>query len=87
MGKTRFGVAFRLAAGLIALAVFTMTAGGTALYAFQRLHDGFDVVANVMLGDLIVATRLVRESEAIIASAPALVAVDTQFLRHTVSAR
>ncbi|MBF0304415.1 MAG: response regulator [Alphaproteobacteria bacterium] len=87
MAKLRVGVAFRLAAALVAITAFTVTASLVSLYTFGRLREDFDAVGGDALRNLVIASQLARESEAIVANAPTLVSVDNQFARQTVAAR
>jgi signal transduction histidine kinase/DNA-binding response OmpR family regulator len=84
MGKLRFGVAFRLALGLAAIAGTTVVAGLAAIQAFDGLRADSDSIAYAALPRLMTASRLARDSETVVANAPALVACDTQFGRQSV---
>ncbi|HLN24376.1 MAG TPA: hypothetical protein VK558_10360, partial [Patescibacteria group bacterium] len=87
MGKLRFGVAFRLALGLAAIAGTTVIAGVAAIQAFDGLRADSDSIAYAALPRLMTASRLARDSETVVANAPALVACDTQFARQSVVAQ
>src|SRR5215813_11836479 len=81
---TRFGVAFRLLASLIAITAFAAGTSALALYAFNRYRAGFDELVSSNLPALAAASELSQRSEKLSASAPALAVVESHFARQAV---
>src|SRR6516164_4950140 len=70
--KVRFGVAFRLVAALLAIAVLALMAIVAAIYAFSHFRQGFDRIAKSNVPILIAAGDIAARSQALAANAPNL---------------
>lgn len=66
----RFGVAGRLSASLIGLALLTTLAAGVALWGMGRFKSGFDLIIEEKMTRLNVVARLVQHTESIAVVAP-----------------
>ena len=87
MTSLRFGVASRLVGGLTAITIFAIATSILAIFGFSRFQDGFQVIAELEMPSLVNAAELVRQSESIVANAPALGVAHSQQVRRTVGYR
>jgi len=87
MPRVTFGVASRLVGGLIAITVLAIVTSVLAIFGFSRFQSGFQLIAESEMPDLINAAELARQSESIVANAPALGVAQTQQVRRTVAFR
>ncbi len=87
MPSITFGVASRLVGGLIAITVFAIATSVLAIFGFSRFQSGFQLIAESEMPGLINAAELARQSESIVANAPALGIAQTQQVRRTVAFR
>ena len=87
MTSIRFGVASRLVGGLIAITIFAIATSILAIVGFSRFQDGFQVIAESEMPSLVNAAELVRQSETIVATAPALGVAPSHQVRGTVGYR
>jgi class 3 adenylate cyclase len=83
--KVRFGVAFRLVAALLAIAVLALMAIVAAIYAFSQFRQGFDRIAKSNVPILIAAGDIAARSQALAANAPNLASADSHFARQAIS--
>ena len=83
----RFGVAFRILAGLTVIGGLTAATSVVAVSLFSQFHEGFAQVATAKVPGLVSASQLAQQSGTIAANAPALVAVQSQAVREAVMAR
>ncbi|WP_051341514.1 PAS domain S-box protein [Azospirillum halopraeferens] len=86
MAGTRFGVTFRLLAGVVGMAVLTLAACVTAILALGDFRNSFDHVASSQIDTMMVAAELGRRSEALIGRAPALLLAGSDRERRDVMA-
>jgi len=82
MKRLRFGIAFRLLAGLAGLVLLTAGAGGVALVAIHAYQSALDDVAGQHLPALTSAATLVQQTQKLVATAPALILAQNQFERR-----
>ena len=87
MPSITFGVASRLVGGLIAITVLAIAISVLAIFGFSRFQSGFQLIAESEMPGLINAAELARQSESIVANAPALGIAQTQQVRRTVAFR
>lgn len=87
MTGRRLGVAFRLTAGLVALAILIGMASAVSFVMFGRFRQSVDQVATVYLPALSAASLLARHSHGLAAGAPSLVVAEDQVTRRAVAAR
>ncbi|HYD29288.1 MAG TPA: ATP-binding protein, partial [Azospirillaceae bacterium] len=80
----RFGVAFRILAGLLVITSLTLATGGVAVSLFDRFHGEYSQLTARRLPGLLAAAQLAQQSGTLAASAPALVAVRSQTAREAV---
>ena len=78
----RFGIAFRLLAGLAALVLLTAGAGGVALVALYTYQRALDDVARQHLPALTSSATLVQQTQKLVATAPALILAQNQYERR-----
>ncbi len=78
----RFGIAFRLLAGLAALVLLTAGAGGVALVALYTYQHALDDVARQHLPALTSSATLVQQTQKLVATAPALILAQNQYERR-----
>lgn len=90
MTQIHFGVAFRLLAGLAAMAVLSMAATAIAVVLVGRVSDSYQELANEQFPVALVATELGRQSEAVakmVATVvPSLMKARTQDQRESIIA-
>lgn len=84
MPSITLGVASRLVGGLIAITIFAMATSALAIFGFNRFQSGFQLIAESEMPGLINAAELTRQSESIVANAPALGIAQNQQVRRTV---
>ena len=87
MGGFRFGVFAQLITSFILAVIFTVAAAGVGIFSIQKFNKGIEEVALSRLPAMTLAYQLGQQSEAIVASAPMLVRVNTQAQRETISFR
>jgi signal transduction histidine kinase len=78
----RFGIAFRLLAGLAGLVLLTAGAGGIALVALNAYQRALDEVAGQHLPALASSATLVQQTQKLVATAPALILAESQYERR-----
>jgi signal transduction histidine kinase len=83
--RIRFGVEFRLFAGLIGIAGLTIVTIVAMLLALERFRLGFDHLANVNLPGLNAAAEIARQTEALAAKVPGLATASSQSARRSVA--
>ena len=82
MKGLRFGIAFRLLAGLAGLVLLTAGAGGVALLALNAYQRALDEMAQQYLPALASSATLVQQTQKLVATAPALVVAESQYERR-----
>jgi len=87
MHTIRLGVAHRLVGGLSAITALAIATSLVAIFGFNRFEEGFRIVAESQTPSLINAAELARQSESIVANAPAIAAAQSQQDRRTVAFR
>jgi signal transduction histidine kinase len=80
--RSRYGISFRLLAGLASLVLLTAAAGGLALAAFATFEDALNDVAGQYLPSLVSSATLVQETQKLAANAPALMVAESQVVRR-----
>ncbi|HLN23061.1 MAG TPA: histidine kinase dimerization/phospho-acceptor domain-containing protein, partial [Patescibacteria group bacterium] len=80
--RSRYGISFRLLAGLASLVLLTATAGGLALATFATFKDVLNDVAGQYLPALVSSATLVQETQKLAANAPALMVSESQVVRR-----
>jgi signal transduction histidine kinase len=83
----RFGIAFRLLAGLASLVLLTAGAGGVALFALRAYQRALDEVAQQHLPALASSATLVQQTQKLVATAPALIVAESQYQRRSLMVR
>src|ERR1700722_18054435 len=78
----RFGIAFRLLAGLAGLVLLTAGAGGIALVALNAYQRALDEVTGQHLPALASSATLVQQTQKLVATAPALILAESQYERR-----
>ena len=87
MKGIRFGIAFRLLAGLASLVLLTAGAGGVALLALRAYQRALDEVAQQHLPALVSSATLVQQTQKLVATAPALIVAESQYQRRGLMVR
>ena len=87
MGGLRFGVFAQLITSFVLAVIFTVTAATVGILSIQKFNHGIEDVALSRLPAMTLAYQLGQQSEAIVASAPMLVRVNSQAQRETISFR
>ena len=82
MKGLRFGIAFRLLAGLAGLVLLTAGAGGIALVALNTYQRALDEMARQHLPALASSAALVQQTQKLVATAPALIVAESQYERR-----
>ncbi|MGB8840111.1 MAG: ATP-binding protein [Aliidongia sp.] len=82
MKRFRFGITFRLLAGLTSLVLLTAGAGLLALFALNAYQRALDEVAQQHLPALASSAALVQQTQKLVATAPALIVAESQYERH-----
>src|ERR1700743_1228815 len=82
MKRFRFGIAFRLLAGLAALVLLTAGAGGVALVSLYTYQRALVDVARQHLPALTSSATLVQQTQKLVATAPALILAQNQYERR-----
>jgi signal transduction histidine kinase len=82
MKRIRFGIAFRLLTGLASLVLLTAIAGGVAILALNAYRDALDEVARQHMPALASSAALVQQTQKLVATAPALLAAESQYERR-----
>lgn len=77
MKQLRIGVAARLIAGLVLMALLTGLAAGVAIFSYSRVLPQFDQVTETDVPDLLQTAQLDRESARLFAYAPILALADS----------
>ncbi len=83
--RIRFGVEFRLFAGLIGIAALTIVMIAAMLIALDRFQLGFDHIAKSSLSGLNAAAEIARQTESLVAKAPNLATAPSQNARRSVA--
>ncbi len=86
-GPTRFGVTFRLLAGLAAMVALTLVVAVVAVLSFGQFTTGLNTITGQWLPGIIETGRLGQQSESIVAQAPQLAAARTPPARESVRLR
>ncbi|HVJ52048.1 MAG TPA: ATP-binding protein [Aliidongia sp.] len=87
MNRFRFGIAFRLLAGLTSLVLLTAGASGVSFLAFRTFRHALDDIGNQDLPALVSSAALVQQTQKLVATAPALMLADTQYERRSLVLR
>jgi signal transduction histidine kinase/CHASE3 domain sensor protein len=87
MGRFRFGIAFRLLAGLASLVLLTAGASGVSLWAFRTFRHALDEIARADLPALATSAALVEQTQKLVATAPALMLAGTHYERRSLVLR
>lgn len=87
MSSFRFGVFAQLITSFVLAVIFTVAAAGVGVFSIQKFHKGIEEVALSRLPAMTLAYQLGQQSEAIVASSPMLVRVESQAQRETISFR
>jgi|HubBroStandDraft_1064217.scaffolds.fasta_scaffold00032_75 signal transduction histidine kinase len=82
MKRFRFGIAFRLLAGLTSLVLLTAGAGSIALLALNGYQRALDEVAQQHLPALASSATLVQQTQKLVATAPTLILAESQIERR-----
>ena len=83
--RIRFGVEFRLFAGLIGITALTIVMIAAMLLALGRFQLGFERIAKSSLSGLNAAAEIARQTEALVAKAPNLATATSQSARRSVA--
>lgn len=83
MARARFGIAFRLIAGLLATAGFSILASGGGFLSLDEVGRQFSRIALSEIPLLVTASRLSQESQGIAFMAPSFATVDNTFTLAT----
>ncbi len=83
--RIRFGVEFRLFAGLIGITALTIVMIAAMLLALGRFQLGFERIAKSSLSGLNAAAEIARQTEALVAKAPNLATASSQNARRSVA--
>ncbi len=87
MNRSRFGIAFRLLAGLASLVLLTAGAIGVSLLAFRTYNNALDQIGHEKLPALVSSAALVQLTQKLVATAPALMLTETQYERRSLMLR
>ncbi|MDX1401185.1 MAG: hypothetical protein R3245_04620, partial [Kiloniellales bacterium] len=87
MYTIRLGVASRLVGGLSAITALAIATSLVAIFGFNRFEEGFRIVAMSQMPSLVNAAELARQSESMVANAPAIAVANSQQNRRTVAFR
>jgi uncharacterized protein YoxC len=82
--RIRFGVEFRLFAGLIGITALTIVMIVTMLFVLDRFQSGFDRIAKSSLSSLNATAEIARQTEALVAKVPSLATASSQNARRSV---
>src|ERR1700730_5612835 len=85
--RFRDGIRFRLVAGLLLIAAVMLGGAAASIFGLDYLRQGYQLLTDTQLPRLIDAAGPARQSESIVASAPALVISRDQFTRTTAADR
>ncbi|MBF0527269.1 MAG: hypothetical protein HQK56_19480, partial [Deltaproteobacteria bacterium] len=80
MARIKFGIASKVLAGLTVMTLVTLVSAGLAAIAFTQFNQSFTDISRRKLPALVGASKLIRESERIIANAPDIIVAQTQFI-------
>ena len=87
MSRFRFGIAFRLLAGLASLVLLTAGASGVSLLAFRTFQHALDGITRENLPALVSSAALVQQTQKLVATAPALMLAETHYERRSLVLR
>ncbi|MBF0474607.1 MAG: response regulator [Deltaproteobacteria bacterium] len=81
MARIKLGIASKVLAGLTVMTLVTLVSAGLAAIAFTQFNQSFTDISRRKLPALVGASKLIRESERIIANAPDIIVAQNQFIR------
>ncbi|QTA80082.1 Two component system response regulator/histidine kinase, HAMP domain-containing [Desulfonema limicola] len=80
MSNIKISIASKVLAGMVLVILITIISAGMLTITFQNFQKSFEDISNKKLPGLIGASRLIRETEQLIANAPDIITAKNQYI-------
>ncbi|MEE4355973.1 MAG: ATP-binding protein, partial [Desulfococcaceae bacterium] len=80
MSNMKISIASKVLAGMVLVILITIISAGMLTITFQNFQKSFEDISNKKLPGLIGASRLIRETEQLIANAPDIITAKNQYI-------